>query len=110
MLNFDCVSDGDYIQFYPTGKSRKNKAFLSGLEQAFPSTVEKNVEVVRGFGFYPSDQRSFPMGVAICALKKKPLIGYYMNRIHTARDTVLDQRNLALLRDGVLRLIDTIEN
>lgn len=110
MLNFDCVSDGDYIQFYPTRKSKKNKVFLNSLEQAFPSTVEKTVEMVQGFGFYPSDQRSFPMGVAVCALKKKSLIGYYMNRIHTARDTVLDQRNLALLRDGVLRLIDAIEN
>ncbi len=110
MLNFDCVSDGDYIQFYPTKKPKKDEALLNRLEQMFPSTHEKTVEVVRSFGFYPSDQRAFPMGVAVCALKKKPLIGYYMDRIHTKRDTILDEENLMLLRDGVLRLIDTIEN
>lgn len=108
MLNFDCVSDGDYIQFYPTKKPGQDQPLLERLERVFPSTAEKTVEVVRGFGFYPSDQRSFPMGVAVCALKKKPLIGYYMDRIHTGRDTVLDQANLSLLRDGVLRLIEII--
>ncbi len=110
MLNFDCVSDGDYIQFYPTKKAKENEKLLGKLERAFPSAGEKSVELVRSFGFYPSDQRSFPMGVAVCALKKKPFVGYYMDRIHTKRDTVLDQNNLMLLRDGVLRLIDTIEN
>lgn len=109
LLNFDCVSDGDYIQFYPGKKLRKDQPVLQRLEQAFPSTNEKTVEVVKGFGFYPSDQRSFPRGVAACALKKKPLIGYYMDRIHTGRDTVLEQENLFLLRDGVLRLVNTIE-
>lgn len=110
MLNFDCVSDGDYIQIYPTKKPKKNEDLLARLEQAFPSDAEKTVEVVRSFGFYPSDQKSFPMGIAVCALKKKPLIGYYMDRIHTRRDTVLEEKNLMLLRDGVLRLIHTIEN
>lgn len=109
MLNFDCVSDGDYIQFYPGKKLKKNSAVLQCLEECFPSNAEKTVEVVRGFGFYPSDQRSFSHGVGICALKKKPLIGYYMDRIHTGRDTVLEEANLMLLRDGVLRLVKTIE-
>lgn len=109
MLNFDCVSDGDYIQFYPARKVKKEEATLKQLEEAFPSTAEKTVEAVRGFGFYPSDQKSFPRGVGVCALKKKPILGYYMNRIHTKRDTVLEEENLMLLRDGVLRLVHTIE-
>ena len=109
MLNFDCVSDGDYIQFYPAKALKKDEPTLKRLEQAFSSTADKTVEVVRSFGFYPSDQRSFPRGVGVCALKKKPVIGYYMDRIHTGRDTVLEQANLALLRDGVLRLVNTIE-
>lgn len=109
MLNFDCVSDGNYIQFYPCKKLKKDETMLQRLELAFASTTEKTVEVVRGFGFYPSDQRSFSHGVGVCALKKKPLIGYYMDRIHTKRDTVLEEANLMLLRDGVLRLVNTIE-
>ena len=110
MLNFDCVSDGNYIQFYPMKKPKRDKCLLNRLEQMFPSAHEKTVEVVRSFGFYPSDQKAFPLGVAVCALKKKPLIGYYMDRIHTGRDTVLEQENISLLRDGVLRLVNTIEN
>jgi len=109
MLNFDCVSDGDYIQFYPTKKVKADETALGRLEQAFAPVPEKTVEVVRSFGFYPSDQRAFPKGVGVCALKKKALIGYYMDRIHTRRDTILDQRNLLLLRDGVLRLVNNIE-
>ena len=41
----------------------------------------------------------------MCALKHKPVIGWYMDRIHTAKDTVLDETNIALLRDGALRYI-----
>ena len=110
MLNFDCVSDGDYIQIYPTKQPKQDEAVLSRLEKMFPSTAEKTVEVVRSFGFYPSDQRAFPMGVAFCALKHKPGIGYYMDRIHTARDTIMDERNIALLRSGVLNFVESIEN
>ena len=109
MLNFDCVSDGDYIQLYPSKKLKQEKPVLERLEQAFPSTAEKKVELVRGFGFYPSDQKSFPRSVAFCALKKKPVIGYYMDRIHTGRDTVLEEANLMLLRDGVLCFIRNFE-
>ena len=71
-------------------------------------TGEKNVEVVRGFGLYPSDQARFRRGVGVAALKKAPLIGYYMDRIHTRRDTVLEEDNVQLLCRGVLRLAGMI--
>ena len=67
--------------------------------------VEKTVEVVRGFGFYPSDQAKFRRGVGVCALKKSPVCGYYMDKIHTRRDTVLDEENVALLCSGTVRLL-----
>lgn len=106
LLNFDCVSDGDYIQFYPAAALKKDSSTLERLEGAFPGRGDKTVEVVRGFGFYPSDQARFNRGVGVCALKKKPVLGYYMDRIHTGRDTVLMEDNIVLLRDGVLRLLD----
>ena len=106
LLNFDCVSDGDYIQFYPAAALKKDAAALERLEGAFPGRGDKTVEVVRGFGFYPSDQARFNRGVGVCALKKKPVLGYYMDRIHTGRDTVLMEDNIILLRDGVLRLLE----
>lgn len=61
--------------------------------------------MVRGFGFYPSDNANFKKGAGVCALKHRPIVGYYMDRIHTSRDTVLDEANIALLRDGALRYI-----
>ncbi|MDD6161163.1 MAG: M28 family peptidase [Oscillospiraceae bacterium] len=106
LLNFDCVSDGDYIQFFPNKTVKQDTDTLQRLERAFRPTGEKQVEVVTGPGFYPSDQRCAPKGVGVCALKKSKVFGYYMDRIHTGRDTVLDERNIELLRAGVLRLLE----
>ncbi|MDE6589328.1 MAG: M28 family peptidase [Oscillospiraceae bacterium] len=105
VLNFDCVSDGDSIQFFPQRKLKKDKGTLERLESAFLPAGGKDVQVVRGFSIYPSDNANFKRGAGVCALKHKPVIGYYMDRIHTSKDTVLDEANIALLRDGALRYI-----
>ena len=103
-INFDCVSDGDYIQFFPGRPLKKDKEALDRIESAFEGRGEKKTEVVRGPGFYPSDNKAFRRGVGVCALRRKRVIGYYMSRIHTNRDTVLEEENIELLRDGALRL------
>lgn len=103
LINFDCVSDGDHIQFYPNKKLKSDKKTLDMLEQAFLSDGCKTVEVVRGFGFYPSDQRAFVNGVGVAALHKGRF-GYWLGRIHTNRDTVFQAENIELLRKGALAL------
>lgn len=103
VINFDCVGDGDSIQFFPKGKLKKDGAAMDRMEAAFLPSGGKEVQMVRGFGFYPSDNANFKKGAGVCALKHRPVIGYYMDRIHTSKDTVLDQANIALLRDGALR-------
>ena len=105
VLNFDCVGDGDSIQFFPQKKLKKDKATLERMEAAFLPTGGKDVQVVRSFSMYPSDNANFKRGAGVCALKHKPVIGYYMDRIHTSKDTVLDEANITLLRDGALRYI-----
>ncbi len=105
VLNFDCVSDGDSIQFFPQKKLKKDEAALQRIEAAFLPTGDKDVQVVRGFSMYPSDNANFKRGAGVCALKHKKVVGYYMDRIHTNKDTVLDKANIALLRDGALRYI-----
>lgn len=107
-LNFDCVGDGDHLQFFPSGVVKKDSETMALLESAFLSEGKKVVEVVRGLGLYPSDQARFRRGVGVAALKKAPLIGYYMDRIHTRRDTVLEEDNVQLLCRGVLRLAGMI--
>ena len=108
-INFDCVSDGDHVQFYPSKEVKKDAELLRLLEESFPAQGERKTEVVRSFGFYPSDQARFKKGVGVCALKQKPVIGYYMDRIHTRKDTVLDEKNLELLRMGALTLAEKMD-
>ena len=108
VVNFDCVSDGDSIQLFPSKGLKKGKETLSVLEAAFLPAGEKTVEVVRSFGFYPSDQAKFKQGVGVCALKKSRIFGWYMDRIHTKKDTILMEENIHLLRQGALRLAESL--
>ncbi len=103
-INFDCVSDGNFIQFFPGRKLKTDEDILARIEAAFPGNTEKRIEVVRGFGFYPSDNALFEKGVGVCALRRRKIVGYYMDRIHTHRDTVLEEENIELLRRGALAL------
>ncbi len=104
VINFDCVSDGESVQFFPTKGLKQDGAALAQIESAFLPQGGKSVEVVRGFGFYPSDNASFRRAAGVCALKKSKTFGWYMDRIHTAKDTVMQEENIDLLRDGCLRL------
>lgn len=108
VLNFDCVSDGDFIQFFPSKTLKKDAAALQMVEEAFLSEGSKQVEVVRSSGFYPSDNCCFRRSCGVCALKKGKF-GYYLDRIHTGRDTVFQAENIQLLKAGCLRLAKTLE-
>jgi len=110
VLNFDCVSDGDFLQLYPEAALKKEEETLSALKAAFCCRNGKTVEVVQGFGFYPSDNKVFLRGIGVCALKKKPVFGYYMDRIHTGRDTVWQEENVLLLRDCVLQFVNRLDD
>ena len=89
---------------------KKESGTLAALENAFPSAGEKTIEVVASFGFYPSDQVRFKRGVGVCALKKSPVFGYYMDRIHTKKDTVMMEENIRLLTEGAVRLAESLSN
>ena len=61
----------------------------------------------KGFAYYPSDQGNFPLGVRICALRRKKWFGLYMNRIHTNRDTILEETNVNILRAALTTLVSS---
>lgn len=100
LLNLDCVGDGDTLLF--TGAKH-------GLRMPQAMRLEKRMgEIAPEHGMkaavgafpqwvYPSDQMLFPRGTAVAALKGRKTL--YLNRIHTARDTVLDPRNLLCLAE-----------
>ena len=106
ILNLDCVGDGNEVLFFPTKKLRKNASKMEILCRAEGRWGSKSIEVKeKGFSFYPSDQASFPYGVGIAAFHRAKWLGPYCSRIHTHRDTVLEQTNVNLLRAAIISLI-----
>lgn len=106
ILNLDCVGDGDHIIFFPTRKAKKNEKLMAEIHRIGGWFDKKNILLKKdGFYTYPSDQKHFPMGIGIAAFNKKKGIGYYVDKIHTKKDTVLDQTNVNLLRAALTTLI-----
>lgn len=105
VLNLDCVGDGDHIRFFPTKKLKKDRKKLTSLYKACGYFGKKDVLVhEKGFSVYPSDQANFPYGVGICALRKKGKT-LYLSRIHTPKDTVLEETNVNILRAALITFI-----
>ena len=106
LVNFDCVSDGTNLLF---ALRKSAKRYAPAIETAFHSDGEFSVEVLSKGVFYPSDQMVFPCGVGVAALKKsKKGNVLYMDRIHTPKDTVYREENIAFLVEGALKLPNLI--
>lgn len=103
--NLDCVGDGDEIVFFPSRTVKKDPQKMSLLRRCSASLATKSVTVrEKGFSIYPSDQSNFPYGVGIAAFHRNKL-GLYLSRIHTKRDTVLDETNVNILRAAIISAI-----
>ena len=103
MINLDCVGDGEYLLLSAGKAFRADEKLYGALKEAFReadgalhSEAEKTV--------YPSDQKKFDKSLAIAALRKGPRVGYYMNRIHTAKDTVLEEANIERIARGLAQM------
>lgn len=105
VLNLDCVGDGDHIMLFPTKKLKKNSQMRGLMYKCCGYFGTKSVVLrERGFSIYPSDQANFPYGVGICALRKGKL-GLYLGRIHTKKDTILEETNVNILRAALISMI-----
>lgn len=107
MVNFDCVSDGDH---FLVGISKAaNQKYGDAVAQSFPCTEAKQVLIENlKKVYYPSDQAGFPVAMAVASLKCKKPFGYYMDRIHTKRDTVFEEANIEYLKAHTMQLIEII--
>lgn len=107
LINFDCVSDGDHF-LLGISKSASRK-YHNAISSVFTHTDTKHVllENLKKV-YYPSDQAGFPMAIAVAALKYKKPFGYYMDRIHTKRDTVFEEENIQYLKDRTIQLIEQL--
>ncbi len=103
VINLDCIGDGEDILVIlphkcPAELERALRAsFLPGEEK--PITFEDARTTL-----YPSDQMSFRRGVGIAALRRTRRGMLYLDRIHTVRDTVCDEGNIAFVKEALLRV------
>ncbi len=106
VLNFDCISEGDDLLFVASKKAAKDPryaAFCAAVEKS-AAVHEKNALFLKNSqAMYPSDQMHFPLGVGVAACRRVKFFGNYLGRIHTARDTVFDESNLAALTEAAVR-------
>ena len=106
VLNLDCVGDGDEIIFFPGKKMKKDSGKINWLKHVGGWFGEKHISVRdKGFAVYPSDQGNFPLGVGIAAFHNSKFAGPYCARIHTSKDTILEETNVNLLRAALTTLI-----
>lgn len=105
VLNLDCVGEGDEMLIFPTRKLKKDKKRMAPLYGICGYFGNKSLLVRdKGFSIYPSDQGNFPYGVGIAALKRKKKL-LYLDRIHTVKDTCLDETNVNILRSALTTLV-----
>lgn len=106
VLNLDCVGDGDEIVMFPTNKLKKDVSRMEQLRGICGKWGKKSIALrEEGFAYYPSDQKNFPLGVGIAALRRSKRAGLYCSRIHTNKDTILEETNVNILRAAIVSMI-----
>lgn len=107
LLNFDCVSDGDHMLFVLNKAAQER--YGEALSRSLPVSEKKTAYLESSVTtFYPSDQIGFPLSIAVSAMKKARLVGLYLDRIHTKRDTAWDPANVEFLSRGMLCFLQRI--
>lgn len=104
LINFDCVSDGDTIMLVVN----KNASVLQNkIEESFISEEDKKFFITKSSTtLYPSDQMNFKKNVGVAAFKRNKLIGYYMDRIHTRKDVIFEERNIEMIIKGLKKFVN----
>lgn len=105
VINFDCVGNGENVIFIAM-KDAETACEYSAMKESFAPNGRFSTE------FYPikgsesnSDYKNFPCGVGCMACKRTKRGLLYTPRIHTARDTVANDRNIDYLTYGSLEFM-----
>ena len=89
VVNLDCVGNGDTFLFCGSAAAEGNPLF-DALKEVLETSGLPTRVFPHGKAKSNSDHRSFDQGVAVCACRYTPLVGYWTGRIHTDRDTEAD--------------------
>ena len=107
IVNIDCVGDGDHIFFVSNKKARKY--FRDAFDSSFKCVEGKNLYFEKNStAFYPSDQMGFPVNMVVATLKKKPVVGFYLDKIHTKKDIYCDETNIEIISSGFAEFVSKI--
>lgn len=103
VICLDCVGSGDELLILPGKGARWDGDLLDAVNASFENTARKTCyDKVDGLVHYPSDNRAFKQGVAICAVRHVRGFGRIIRP--TGKDNAIDDENLNLLCDGLVRL------
>lgn len=106
ILNADCVGDGKTLLFIPTRKLKKQKDRIERLDMCLQDTNTMELRLhKKGFALYPSDQANFPYALGIASVRKTKGGLLYIDKIHTKYDQILDENNIAVLQEALVRVI-----
>lgn len=104
LINFDCVSDGDTIMLVV---NKKASTLQNKIEDSFISEEDKKFFITKSSTtLYPSDQMNFKKNIGVAAFKRNKLIGYYMDRIHTRKDVIFEERNIEMIIKGLKKFVN----
>ncbi len=107
LINFDCVSDGDYLLMV---FNKKSSAYLDQFKATFKENYNKQILFESKFVFYPSDNLNFKNSIGVAFLNRSKLTKiHYLSKIHTDKDRVFDYNNIKLLIDNFTNFIITKE-
>lgn len=109
LINLDCVGDGEHMLFIGNKKTRALPAWAQ-LQETLTGTEGRTLHMEKMEScIYPSDQSNFKLGIAVCACNEKKGIGFYVDKIHTKKDTVCNQENMDYLGEGLSRFAVELE-
>ena len=100
IVNLDCVGNGDAYILCGTAAAEQDPLYAV-LRQTMADSGLAHRFYPAGKASMNSDQKSFDKGVGVCTCRYKPVVGYFTDRIHTARDTVADAETVARLAEAL---------
>ena len=109
LINLDCVGDGEHVFFF-TGKKTRALPAYALLTEALSQQEGRQLHMENMEpSVYPSDQANFNHGIAVCSCNHMKVLGYYVDKIHTKKDTVCNQENMDFLGQGLSRFVEKLE-
>ena len=109
LVNLDCVGNGDQIVLIPKEKiidSEEYKLLSEVFSGDTDGFIVHQIPFKKSLG--NSDHKSFPGSVGVMAARKGKVLKLVTGRIHTAKDTMADSKNILFLSTRFGEFIDRL--